>query len=59
MESTFSYRLWPFNYQTEAIDIIRSWLKCDVTKVLRRGLTDGFLGKPRKSSVYRTHSVQP
>ena len=54
MKSTFSYRLWPFSYQNEAINIIRSWLKCDVTKVLRRGLTDGFLGKPRKISVNRT-----
>ena len=41
----FSFRLWPFNYLQEGVSILRKWLTCDVTKVLRRGLTDGFMGK--------------
>ena len=41
----FCFRLWPFNFEEEGVNIIRHWLRCESTKVLKRSLLDGFMGE--------------
>ena len=43
-------RKWPFDYKEEAVDILRHWLTCDVTKLTTEGLMDGFLGETNSLS---------
>lgn len=36
-------RTWPFDFYEEAVNVLRHWLLCDVTKLPRRILMDGFM----------------
>ena len=37
------FRQWPFAFDEEAVNIIRNWLVCDIFKLPKNALMDGFL----------------
>ena len=41
----YNFRTWPVHYDEEAVNIIRNWIVCNVTKLPESSLSDGFLGR--------------